>query len=252
MVLADVAFGICALLGLAVGTKLLRLAYRTRQLPELVLGIATSSQVAAALGFWALPALLPEGSIWAGAAVALFIEALGSIALCIGCWVLFRRNEPWAQWLAGALSLMVLGLTATRLAMSHPELSSASMPLGHGPQLPLAQTLTNLGVAAAYGWAAFEATRYGLLMRRRLRLGLDHPIVVHQFLLWGVASASIVVINVLVVLVLNVTGRPETELPWAHGTIALIAFVGAVALWAAFFPSRLQRSWAERSREALG
>ena len=147
---------------------------------------------------------------------------------------------------------MVLGLTATRLLMSHPELSSRSMPLGHGAELPLAQTLTNLGVAAAYGWAAFEATRYGLLMRRRLRLGLDHPIVVHQFLLWGVACGSIVVINALVVVVLTMTGRPETELPWAHGTIAGIAFIGGVALWAAFFPSRLQWSWAERTREALG
>lgn len=252
MMLADIAFGVCALVGLAVGAKLLRLYSRTREVPELVLGIATSGQVLAALGFWAFPQLLPEGSIWAGAAFALFMEAVGSISLCIGCWVLFRRGEAWARLAAGGVSLGILGLTGVRLAMSHPELSSPAMPLGHGDDLALAQALTNLGVIAAYGWAAFEATRYGLRMQRRLKLGVDHPIVADQFLLWGVACASIVVINVLVVAVLAVTGRPEFELPWAHGLIALLGFVGALALWSAFFPSRAHRAWAERRREALG
>jgi hypothetical protein len=46
--------------------------------------------------------------------------------------------------------------------------------------------LEQLAVALGYGWGALETTRYHLLMRRRVTLGLAEPLVANRFLLWGV------------------------------------------------------------------
>lgn len=250
--LADVAFGICALVAVGVGGRLLRVAWRTRQLPELVFGSATLTQILAGLGFWLLPALLPGHSLWLGAAVTLGVEATGTVGVGLGCWLIFRRGQRGAMLAALGVAALAVALTAARLSISDPSQATAASPLGHGTQLPLAQAFTNVGVAVAYGWLAFEAFRYALLMRRRLKLGLDRPIVVHQFLLWGLASSAIVLINLAVVAVVPLTGRPTEETPWAHGGIALVGLVGAVALWCAFFPPRAYRAWADRGAEAAG
>ncbi|MDX1650544.1 MAG: hypothetical protein R3263_11895 [Myxococcota bacterium] len=250
--LADLAYGICALVALLVGGRLVRLGLRTRQLPELVFGAATLTQILAGLGFWLLPPLLPEPAIWTGAAATLGVEAAGTIGVGLGCWLIFRRGQGWAVAAALGVALLAVGTTAARLALSDPSQASAATPLGHGDRLPLAQALTNVGVATAYGWLALEAVRYGLLMRRRLRLGLDRPIVVHQFLLWGVASGAIFLINVAVIAVVTATGRPPEEIAWAHGGTALVGLVGAAALWCSFFPPRAYRAWADRGAEAAG
>lgn len=252
MALADVAFGIMALVGLVVGGRLVRLWLRTRQLPELVFGAATLGQALSGVGFWLVPSLLPRDAVWAGGVACLLMETAGTVAICLGAWLIFRRGEGWARATAFGMSFGVLTLGAARLAISHPAQAAPGMPLGHGADLPLAQTLTNVGVAAAYGWAALEATRYGLLMRRRLALGLDSPILVHQFLLWGLASASIVAINLVVIGVVNATGKPAEAVPAAHAGIALLGLVGAVALWGAFFPPRFYRAWVLRGSEAAG
>lgn len=248
--LADLAFAVVAFVGLAVGVRLLRLWMRTRQLPELVFGAATLSQSVAGIGFSLLPELLPQSAIWAGSATALALEAAGSVAMGLGGWLIFRRGEGWARAAAFGLGLGVLALTVARLAISHPAQASAATPLGHGDDLALAQTFTNLGVAAAYGWIAFEATRYGLRMRRRLALGLDSPLVVHQFLLWGLAAAAIVAINLVVIVVVSHTGRPAETVDAVHWLMAAIGLLGAAALWGAFFTPRFYRAWALGSRES--
>jgi hypothetical protein len=191
--------------------------------------------------------------VWAGAATSLLLEAVGTIAVCLGCWLIFRRGQAWARGAAFGLGLGVLALTAARLGISHPAQASAASPLGHGGgELALAQALTNGGVAAAYGWLAAEAIRYGLLMRRRLALGLDSPLVVHQFLLWGLAGAAIVTINLVVMGVVTATGRPAEDSVAAYGAMALIGMVGAAALWGAFFTPRFYRAWVLERAEAAG
>jgi len=248
--LADIAFAVMAAVGLAVGGRLVRLWVRRRQMPELVFGGATLSQVLAGVGTSLAPAVLPRDAVWAGSAVFLVLEAVGTVAIGLGSWLIFRRSEGRARAAAWALGAVVLALTLARLALSDPGQATATTPLGHGQHLALAQALTNLGVAAAYGWMAFEAVRYGLLMRRRLALGLDDPIVVHQFLLWGLASASVVLINLLVIAVVAGTGRAAETIAWAHAGVALLGLMGAAALWSAFFTPGFYRAWVATRSEA--
>lgn len=252
MLLANLAFALCAVVGLAVAGRLLLVARRTRQAPELVFGCATLSQALSAIGFGLVPIVLPQSAIFFGTSAMLCMETAGTLAVAAGCWLIFRRGEGAARTAAILLSLFALAMTAVRLGLADPAAATAAGPLGHGEHFALAQSLTNSAVALAYGWMAFEAVRYGLQMRRRLQLGLDHPMVVHQFLLWGLASAVIVLINLGVIATVQLTGKPAETVAWAHGSIAAGGLVGAAALWLAFFPSRVHRAWAERLHEARG
>jgi hypothetical protein len=46
--------------------------------------------------------------------------------------------------------------------------------------------LEQCALVLGYGWAALEAARFHLLMRRRVKLDLAEPLVANRFLLWSV------------------------------------------------------------------
>lgn len=247
---AGLAYGLLGLVGLVVGGRLLRLAARTHQLPELVFGLAAVTQSVTGIVFWVVPAALPQGLLWYGAAVALSAETVGIIFVCLGCWLIFRRGERWALATAVVLSLLAVAVTGIRLVVSEPAAATPQTPLGQEVDALAGQLLSNLAVAAAYGWLAIEALRYAVLMRRRLSLGLDPPIAVHQFALWGLACASIVAINLVVLATVMGLGVSVPQVPWIYGLVSLFGLVGALSLWFAFYPPHFYRVWVEDAAEA--
>lgn len=247
---AAVSYALLAVAGLVVGGRLVGLAARTRELPELVFGLAAVTQSLTGIGFWLVPAVLPPGLLWHGAALALGAETLGIVFVCAGCWLIFRRGERWGLATALLLSLFAVAVLGLRLGLSDPAAAAPGTPLGQEIDALSGVFLSNLAVSAAYGWLAIEAFRYAMLMQRRLRLGLDPAIAVHQFALWALASASIVAINVLVAAAALGPGRAVTAISGLYAVVSLLGLVGALSLWLAFFPPSFYRAWVEDAAEA--
>jgi hypothetical protein len=237
---AEVAVRLLSLLGFAsfalaslwVGGRLLRLALRTRQAPEAAVG--TALVCGGGLGYlFAIGSrmqLLPAD--WAGdvrLAGAAFIH-LGSAALAVGCWRIFRPGEGWARALCGAIVAALAASFALRL--SDPPGAGVSSPLHFWP-------MQGLG-AATFGWCALESARYAALLRRRARLGLADPAMVERFALWATSASCAVGVHVCI-MANRFTDPTVVQPALVIGTSAL-GFVTAATVWLAFFPPAWWRS----------
>jgi hypothetical protein len=165
-----------------VGARLLLLAVRRRQLPELTFGAAF-----VLLGVVGYPLAVSARSAPGGdgglLAAALAAQDLGALAIYVATWQVFRPDAVWALRgvsMAGGVFL------ASLLGDSY----QAGMPLlrDGGPWYYLGFTAR----AMAFVWAAAEAFRYHAMMRRRLALGLGDPVVADRFRLWGLSAMAVV------------------------------------------------------------
>jgi hypothetical protein len=182
--LATAAF---VVVGAVVGARMLRIALRTRQLPELYLG--GSLFLYAAVGQPFVVASRPLGGAF-GFEVRLFAVALGLaaiissvLALYLFTWHVFRADSKWAEplvWLA-ACAAILSGTVVLATIPSTPGIVTLGMKLGIG--------CLSLVFAIGMGWTGWESFRYHGMMRRRLALGLADPVVVNRFLLWGSGCA---------------------------------------------------------------
>ncbi|MCG8588417.1 MAG: hypothetical protein MJE66_03930 [Proteobacteria bacterium] len=222
-----------------VGVRLLVLARRTRQMPELAMGFyCTGVTLSAALYLTAGLSAdrnfeLARWFTHAGSAAL----CLSACALALGLQRIYRARVAWASWLSVALCAWIVSGWAWIL-------------VAEGAVLPGRVTVPNVVYTIArvsiYVWGAIEALRYHLLMRRRLKLGLADPIVAHRMLLWGafmVCMASFA----LLMLVLGIVMGPEGA-RWLPGTsvAAALMFVGAFCLWCSFFPPAFYQRWIAR------
>jgi hypothetical protein len=172
-----------------VGLRLLLLARRTRQEPELLLGAAILC--AAVLGYGVLianlvvrgdrpPAELP--------AFAVFLSGAGRILHDVGVTLflvfvvrVFRADEAWAKALAGGMLALLWGGVAAGAAQGgfRYELEAVGR----------AAWWCEYAVIWSYSlWSMVESYRYWGAMRRRARIGLAEPAVANRFFLWGTSS----------------------------------------------------------------
>ena len=224
--------------------RLFRLASRTRQLPEALVGgyfLLVPFGISLAIR---VDRFSPELAPWARAgANALF--TLGGVALLLFAWLVFRRDARWARMLAWGGSLGVLALWV------------AGFPLG------AYQTGANffllLPVYASYLWVFLESLRYWTLLRRRLRLGLADPVVTNRFLLFAIWTGGVVAITLLglvgaLVQLQNGSFRDGGGLgdPVLLGITRLLALPIAVAIWLTFLPPRRYHAWLCRGAASAG
>jgi hypothetical protein len=171
-----------------VGVRLLLLARRSRQVPELLLGGAILC--AAVLGYGVLiAALVARGgrldadsatpatiALWAGGKA---LHDLGVTFFLLFVVRVFRTGETWALALAGGLlALLWGGYAGVGLASGF-----RSDPIGS------AAWWCEYAVVWTYPlWMGLESLRWWRLMRRRRALGLAGALVTNRFLLWGVGS----------------------------------------------------------------
>ncbi len=227
-----VGYGTLILTCLVVGVRLLRLALRTRQLPECALGLCLLST--GGLGYPLLfirsLAFVPDGikgEIFAAGLVGLNV---GSLALYLFNWRVFRSGSLWAALVfAGALLVLVVSFLVEVLTTGFEgERSVVWYAVG---------TVTR---ALPYAWAAAESLRHYARLRRSLSYGLADPIVVDRFRLWAVASAAIFA-NYAIIFVSGLVGELTTHPPELVALVAGLGIPAAIAMSLAFNPPAFYR-----------
>jgi len=222
------------LLGL-LGVRVLLLAARTREVPELLIG-----------AFFVL--LGPAGALRLiydriGSANAGRLGAITCLpvvaAMALVLVFTYRTFRPGVGW---ARVMLAVGLAALAVGL-YVEVHGVEMVAGFEPQL-----IVVLPRAACLGWGAYEATRYYFMMRRRLTYGLADPVVANRFLLYASWTASLALIPTLrtCIRLLELAHVPlEWRLPFT-----LVSVVAAMTMFTAmflnFWPPRSYLRWLRR------
>jgi hypothetical protein len=213
----------------AAGARLLWLARRTRQLPELALG--GSLLLMGAIGY-PLAVAVRRGAFGADAtaawilAGALAVQNVGCFGVFVLNWRVFRPGEPWAAALTGA------GAAALLASVAAPALAAGTS----GPANEGGWYYAGLAArASGFAWAAVESLGYHGRMRRRLALGLADPVVTDRFRLWGIASAA-TVIGFAIFFAARLAGPHMAESPPVLAATSCVGLVAATSLWLAFLP----------------
>jgi hypothetical protein len=213
-----------ALSGGVVGLRLLGLGRRTRQQPELLMGlgllaVAVLGGPLAAVG--RLPGLLGTALGDGVFALGLAATQLGIALFCAFTWRVFRSDALWATLLllvfAAALGAEWLGLL---LASARGATMEEILPHTRPWAIAIVTTL-----ALAFAWTGAESfAHYRRLLRQRA-LGLGDPVVANRLLLWAISGfATVALCAVIAACMLGGLAPLRHALPLtAIGTAALCA-----------------------------
>ena len=233
------AFGIVSLAmmatsGVIVGLRLLALGRRTRQQPELLmgLGLVLVAVLGGPLAFVGrLPALVATPLGDGLFALGLASTQTGIALFCVFTWLVFRRDSLWATLLlvlaVGALGVEWLGLLhASARGTTMEEILPHTRPWG----VAIVSTL-----ALAFAWTGGEAWAVHRRLRRQLALGLGDPVVANRMLLWAAAGfATVLMCGAIAACMLAGLAPLRHGLPLAAITLSSLC---ASACWLlAFFP----------------
>jgi hypothetical protein len=223
-----------ALVYLIVGVRLLRLAARTGEAPERLLGVVYIF-TGVSYATYNIPIVLDSEALWTPLNFAgriLFLPA--PVVLAVFTRQVFRADSAWAAWLVRAFAaLLVLGVTGSALRGDWE---------GFSPGSPWFW-LEWLGYTLPYAWAGAEALIQYRQARRRMRVGLCNPLVCNRLLLWGLYGTTATIVSLAIPLqyaayqresVFNVTW----DLLVNGGEIFTIAL-----MWFVFFPPAAYRRW---------
>ena len=230
-------------LGIALAFGLLRLGVRNRTAPELAMGLYCLLVSAGAVLFGFSIRAVAAGSAQADVLVAAYTLciALAACALAVGIWRIFRRGEAWAGALTAAAVLWIGGAWVACNLLGHPALLSEPTP---------GNLVFVAGRVAVYAFGAFEALRYGRMLRKRVELGLADPVSAHQIRLWGMAWLCAAAIAVGSVLGAWIGGRAALESPLFVLPLSTLNAAAWICTWLAFFPPRAYQSWVSGERAA--
>jgi len=236
LLLSTVAF-IAA--GGVVGWRLLRLAQRTRQLTDFIVGfmLFDLSAVAYPLVLWGGLGNLPiERARWVYIAGA-FAMAIGWAGVFVFTVRVFRPGVAWARGLAAfGIALLAYGFVAG----ARFDLQASDASAFTSPQNPV---FWQQGAAIlAYGWTGLEGLRCFLQARKRLALGLADPLVVNRFLLWA-WSGVFALICIAPSFVIGLSGGDLLRHTGARFATAVAGFAFAIATQLAFLPPAAYRRW---------
>jgi hypothetical protein len=213
-----------------VGVRLVRLARRTRQIPELLIGLdlllvgcGWSALVAVGRQATALPDATRVALVIAGATCAI----AGTACLAVFNCRIFRPGSAGARVAAAAIGLAYLGIFVAQ-AFSPGWLAFAREE--RGPW-----TAASLVAAFNYAWSFLEARRHAEMLRRRLEFGLADPVAADRVRLWTLLMAT----GTLASLVF--AGFQALGVPIAGTTLGLslaagVSLFSVALLWLAFLP----------------
>jgi len=227
-----------SLVSLILGVRLLRLARRTHQLPELLIGIMFIS--GGMLGHtlaWAFPFIARVVSSPLALVVLEFVCRLGIAGGCaatlVAAWRIFRPDRPWAGVLVGVMVTMLVPFVLPKILMVGAATAPLRVPLYWG---------WSIASVLSYGWMAGESLNTQSQMRRRNRLGLGgDPALTGRLLLWGLGTGAkaLLFASLVIYQILAAVGIPA-RLPQSVVVSGLGLFC-SVCLWLAFFPPRGSR-----------
>jgi hypothetical protein len=220
------------LLTAAISLRILRLAARHRELPELLIGVFFAA-LAIELADYG-QRLLAFSQF--DARPVLFCVSVGSLLLFD--WLVFRPSSA----VAAAVTCVTLAAVIAASSLHFASLE-ASIEI---------RMVWGLGRAISLGWAFGESFRYWRLMRRRLAFGTGDPVVANRFGLWAIwtgAMATLPIAGLVSRMLALASGGTE---PWETGALiemspAIVVLAGFIftfvaiaggALWLSFFPTR--------------
>ena len=219
------------LASLIVGLRLLLLARRTRELPELVIGLGLFLMGGIGYPLTAVARLatpLPDAVRTGLFALSLLCAFVGTLAVALFNQRVFRPGRRIAVW-------TVIGLGGAEAALLLLQTVSPGLQAGaffnEGLGLRLFTSLHGVPLA----WAACESFAYAAKLGLRAKLGLADPVVADRMRLWGISMLSALAIN----LASTITGFFGIDLAATAGGALLIAPLGLVAsgcTWLAFVP----------------
>jgi hypothetical protein len=173
----------------------------------------------------------------------------GNVATMIGLsaalvfnWRVFSPGKRWPLWLgSGFLASMLVGWLG----------SAASGAFETGSYRNGWFLLLNTGMLAINLWVGIEPLVYYVKLRKRVRLSLAEPLIVHRFLLWGLGSlarAALIVLGPVGELALaNLGGEARVSFTTAGLAVAsLLGLATSVAYWLTFNPTAAYVRWVER------
>jgi hypothetical protein len=222
------------------GARLLRLSRRTRETPELLLGLAF---VVSGIGLllYTIPYVhrfeaLSDPFIFAARVTFVLV----SVMFALFTRSVFRPSERWAAWLVwGIAAIQTIGVTGSAMDGDWQGYSISSGWFW----------LEWAGYTLPVAWTGLEALAQYRPARRRLRVGLCDPLVCNRMLLWGLFGVLQVGLSVLVLF--QYTAFQEASVFTAGWDRLYGAFsMGSVAMiWFAFFPPVFYRRWIESSTD---
>lgn len=232
----------------SVGFRLVRLWWRTRQVPEGVLGLGlvvlTGSIPLSAVGRVPAVALEPVGRVCFSAGI--IGAAIGISLTAFFNYHVFRRGSSWALGLCCGICA---GLLAGVFWMSAANFVGEDVEAIKKAMRPGTLSLM-IAVLASFLWGGAESLHYHRAIRRQLAVGLGDPVLANRFLLWGTACVACSFL-LLVIIGCVLSGMTILREPVPLGAIALAGSVMSAAWYLTFFaPERYQRFIREREDRA--
>lgn len=246
------------LLGLLIGTRLVRQTGLSPGAPEFWLGCfflfyhASATALSTALySGWARPELALSDQV-ASLVHGVYYAAsiMGSVGFIFFTWLAFRRHELWARGLAWGLALGMLVGAALLGWLEHFEVRVTN---GAGYWIVL--SMKSFGFA----WLCTESWQRWRMSHRRLALGLADPLVSNRFLLISIWSAVTMVLSwsdpLARLWYVWLTGSgtvwvPELGRPiiaWVVTFASTFLSLSGALLMLSFFPSERYRRWVGRT-----
>jgi hypothetical protein len=173
------------LVGAVIGVRLLLLWRKTRELPELLMGLSLTL-----FAMVVQPAIVSSNVIGHhfgnNARLAALAFAFGGVTTMLVClyrftFIVFRPESKLARvwvWFAGCV------MVGTSIALVW-SISQSTPGAGHSILTQICVFCFSTNFLIAMLWIAIESLRYRSLLLRRLALGLTDPVLVNRFGLWG-------------------------------------------------------------------
>jgi hypothetical protein len=221
---------------LVVAVRLLALWRRTRELPELVIGMGVV--LVSVIGMpLALAGRLPQN---VATAFGNAVFGVGFVFVCSGITLFFVFTasvfHAGSRWARAAVAAAGIAMAAIALGL----IRAASF--GNDITEIIANTrswaIAAVGMlVAAFAWTAYESLRYYRQLLRRRTLGFADPVVENRFLMWGVGGVAMVVMAGSIAGSL-VAGKAVLLDPLALGIMAASGLVMGSTWLLTFFPPR--------------
>jgi hypothetical protein len=178
-------------------------------------------------------------------ALTFALLTLGTAALGLVVWRVFRPGKGWGAALCAAGCGLILLAYAVRLW-------DGDFVDRNGQTRGYLLHITARGILIA--WTATEAIHYWSLLRRRLALGLADPVATNQILLWGISGIFAFGGTGTLGYARFVLHQHPLELFGVTAVLMVMVVGASVSMWCAFFPPgwlsrRVERVlWRQRRR----
>jgi len=222
------------------GLPLLRLARKSQQIPERMLGITFLLMGVSYLFYESPYAFESEVLLVPFSVVGRLLWNASVVTTAVFTRVVFHRERPWARALVwGIVALLLAGVV---LSAFEGDLTGMA-PIGN-PGF----WLEWVGQAIPFAWVAADALGEHVRARRRARFGLSNPLVTNRYLLFaGFGLAQLATVFVLVPMYVGYQtddGGFTDSMDRLMGSLEMLTIA---LIWLAFFPPRFYRSWIERA-----